>query len=106
MGPWVNVTDALDPGCVMERQTSCFEMGPGAICNPVTQAQQNFVIEVPLVGGATALVWTGDKWQTSPDGEYDQQPQTWLPLTFAGSTLQPLAFVENFTLDVDAADDQ
>jgi hypothetical protein len=105
MGPWLNVTDALDPGCEMERQSSCFEMGPGAICDPVTQAQQNFVIEVPLVGGATAFVWTGDRWQTSPDGEYDQQPQTWLPLTFAGGTAQPLAYVDNFTLDVDVAAD-
>ncbi len=104
LGPWTNVTDALDPGCEMERQSSCFEMGPGAICNPVTQAQQNFVIEVPLVDGTTALIWTGDKWQQSPDAKYDEQPQTWLPLTFDGDTIAPLAFVDSFTLDVAAAE--
>lgn len=103
LGPWRNVTDALDPGCAMERQSTCFQMGPGAICNPVTQAQQNFVMEVPLVGGDTGYVWTGDRWQQSPDGEYDEQPQTWLPLDFVGDVIQPLAFVDAFSLDVDAA---
>jgi len=103
MGPWTNVTDALDPGCAMERQSTCFQMGPGEVCNPVTQAQQNFVIEVPLADGSSSLVWTGDKWQTSPDGEYDEQPQTWLPLRFAGDALLPLEFVDSFTLDVDVA---
>lgn len=103
LGPWTNVTDALDPGCAMERQSTCFQMGPGALCNPVTQAQQNFVVEVPLVGGATALVWTGDRWQQSPNGKYDEQPQTWLPLAFDGDTIKPLAWVDSFELDVDAA---
>ena len=27
----------------MESQTTCFQMGPGQVCNPVTQAQQNYV---------------------------------------------------------------
>ena len=104
LGPWKNVTAALDPGCEMERQTNCFQMGPGAICNPVTQAQQNFVIEVPLAGGGSALVWTGDRWQQSPDGTYAQQPQTWLPLSFDGSgAIAPLAWVDSFELDVAAA---
>jgi hypothetical protein len=61
LGPWRNVTATLDPGCPMERQSSCFEMGPGAVCNPVTQAQQNYVVRVPLAGGGEAYVWTGDK---------------------------------------------
>lgn len=59
LGPWTNVTSTLDPGCPMEKQTTCFEMGPGAVCNPVTQAQQNYVISVPLANGSTAYVWTG-----------------------------------------------
>lgn len=76
-------------------------MGPGNVCNPVTQAQQNFVIEVPLADGSSAFVWTGDKWQQSPDKMFDQQPQTWLPLTFdAEGNVQPLAYVDSFTLDV------
>jgi hypothetical protein len=78
----------------------CNTAGPGAICNPVTQAQQNFVMQVPLVSGETAFVWTGDKWQQSPNGMYDQQPQTWLPLEFDGDTIKPLRFVDTFTLDV------
>ena len=62
LGPWTNVTSVLDPGCPMQKQTTCFEMGPGQVCNPVTQAQQNYVIEVPLANGSTAFIWTGDKW--------------------------------------------
>ena len=49
----------------MEKQTTCFEMGPGAVCNPVTQAQQNYVITVPLANGSTAYIWTGDSKCTS-----------------------------------------
>jgi hypothetical protein len=55
------------------------------------------------VDGTTAFVWTGDKWQTSPNGKYDEQPQTWLPLSFDGDTIQPLAYVDSFSLDVAAA---
>ena len=85
----------------MMKQSTCFQMGPGDICDPVTQAQQNFVIEVPLADGTTQLVWTGDRWQQSPDRMYDQQPQTWLPLVFDESgTILPLKWVDNFTLDV------
>lgn len=102
LGPWTNVTATLDPGCPMERQSTCFQMGPGDICNPVTQAQQNFVIEVPLASGETAWVWTGDRWQQSPDGTFAQQPQTWLPLSFVGDAIQPLQWVDSFTLDVAA----
>lgn len=102
LGPWTPVSSHIDPGCPMDRQSSCFQMGPGAVCNPVTQAQQNFVIQVPLVGGGTGFVWTGDKWQQSPNKMYDQQPQTWLPLTFnATGGLQQLQYVDTFSLDVD-----
>jgi hypothetical protein len=59
LGPWALQSDAVDPGCKMLAQSSCFEMGPGKVCNPVTQAQQNFVIQVPLANGSTAHVWTG-----------------------------------------------
>ena len=54
----------------MWKQTSCFEMGPGAVCNPVSQAQQNYVITVPLADGTDAYIWTGDKWQQSPNLKY------------------------------------
>ena len=102
LGPWMNVTSTLDPGCPMMKQSTCFQMGPGNICNPVSQAQQNFVIQVPLVSGDVAFIWTGDRWQQSPDGNYDEQPQTWFPLTFNGDTILPLEWVDEFTLDIDA----
>ena len=78
--------------------------GPGEVCNPVSHAQQNFVVEVPLVGGGSQFVWTGDAWQTAPDGRLGHDPQVWIPLDFdANGVILPLARVDNFTLDVDAA---
>jgi hypothetical protein len=103
LGPWTNMTASLDPGCPMFKQSTCFEVGPGAACNPVTQAQQNYVITVPLASGGNAYVWTGDKWQQSPNGMYDQQPQTWVLLEFDGDTLLPLRYADTFTLDVAVA---
>lgn len=70
------------------------------VCNPVTQAQQNYVITVPLADGTDAYIWTGDKWQQAPNQKYDEQPQTWLPLEFDGDTLLPFKYVDTFTLDV------
>jgi len=61
LGPWTNATSTLDPGCPMMQQSKCAEVGPGKVCNPVTQAQQNYVITVPLANGSTAYIWTGDK---------------------------------------------
>ena len=101
LGPWTNITSALDPGCPMGAQSTCFQMGPGDVCNPITQAQQNYVIEVPLANGSSQHVWTGDRWQVSPDGKFDEQPQTWLPLSFdAGGELLPMKWVDHFDLDV------
>ena len=103
LGPWTNVTGSLDGGCNMWEQSTCFQMGPGQVCNPITQAQQNFVIEVPLAGGGAAWVWTGDRWQQSPNKMFDEQPQTWLPLQFdANGGVLPLQWVDSFTLDVAA----
>ena len=28
LGPWTNLTSTLDPGCPMEKQSTCFQMGP------------------------------------------------------------------------------
>lgn len=84
----------------MWKQGSCFEVGPGQPCDPVTQAQQNYVITVPLASGGSAFVWTGDVWQQAPDKTYAEQPQVWLPLEFDGDTAVPLRRVDSFTLDV------
>lgn len=101
LGPWENVSAAVDPGCDMWRQSSCFEVGPGEVCNAATQAQQNFVMEVPLSDGSTAYVWTGDRWQQSPDHMYDSQPQTWVVLEFDGDgRVLPMNVQETFELDI------
>ena len=52
-------------------------------------------------GGGTALVWTGDRWQQSPDGLKGHDPQTWLPLAFDDDgALRPIEWLDSFTLDV------
>ena len=48
----------------------------------VPRAQQNFVIPVPGSEGETTYLWTGDRWQSAPDGLKDHDLQSWLPLEF------------------------
>eukprot|EP00045_Choanoeca_perplexa_P018429 m.291442 g.291442 ORF g.291442 m.291442 type:complete len:378 (-) comp17816_c0_seq6:185-1318(-) len=44
---------------------------------PVTQAQQNVIVKVPSSNGTTTLLWTGDRWQSSPDGIRGHALQYW-----------------------------
>ena len=56
---------------------------------------------MPLANGSTAHIWTGDKWQQSPNNRFDEQPQTWLPLSFdTAGNIMPLKYVDRFELDV------
>jgi hypothetical protein len=48
----------------------------------VSKAQQNFVISVPGSDGKILYLWTGDRWQSAPDGLKDHDFQSWLPLEF------------------------
>ena len=69
LGPWRNVSATIDPGCPMWKQSTCFEMGPGAVCNPVTQAQQNYVITVPLASGGGSGGEDTREWGGSEGGD-------------------------------------
>lgn len=57
LGPWVTRSAELDPGCPMQKQTACEppQVGPGQVCNPISGAQGNFVIEMPLADGGVQL---------------------------------------------------
>ena len=48
----------------------------------LTKAQQNFVIRIPQSDGSVQLVWTGDRWQSSPDGIKAHDLQYWSVLKF------------------------
>lgn len=90
----------------MAKQTACEppQVGPGQVCNPISGAQGNFVLEMPLTDGGVQYVWSGDRWQTAPDHLLGHDPQTWFPLTFAANgDIEPFQWVDTFSVDVDAA---
>ena len=60
-------------------------------------------MQVQTAGGGTQYVWTGDRWQTAPDGKWGHDFQTQLPLNFddADGSIIPLEWVDTFELDVD-----
>eukprot|EP01120_Amphizonella_sp_Union-15-10_P005527 TRINITY_DN1640_c0_g2_i1.p1 TRINITY_DN1640_c0_g2~~TRINITY_DN1640_c0_g2_i1.p1 ORF type:complete len:372 (-),score=59.67 TRINITY_DN1640_c0_g2_i1:190-1305(-) len=80
---------------------------PGQGCqyqNPsttsVTRSQQNFVIQVDTPNGIE-YVYTGDRWQQSPDGLKGHDPQFWVPLKFnQDGSIQKITWVDEFELDV------
>ena len=71
----------------------------------VTRAQQNFVIEVPTAckegeeAPCMTYVWTGDRWQQSPDGLKGHEGQFWAPLEFDDQgRIKEMKWIDNFTL--------
>ena len=112
MGPW-----AAQPGgdlsCVEPPAQQLDSLGlrgeptPGQGCLyggstevSATRAQQNFVIQIPADGsGEDEYVWTGDRWQQSPDGLKGHEGQFWAPLEFdAAGAIAPVRWLDNFTV--------
>ena len=118
LGPYTQRSATLDPGCDLFKRASCLDAGPAGDprgpnatgnCRPVTQAQQNFVIQYPTRNAATGapdtgFIWTGDRWGSAPDGLKSMDPQTWAPLTFDDSqtppAIVPLAWHDAFTINL------
>ena len=48
----------------------------------LTKAQQNFIIHIPQADASMQLVWTGDRWQSAPDGVKAHDLQYWSVLKF------------------------
>jgi hypothetical protein len=111
----------IDPGCNISAMPSCYDAGPkgpsqvshgtwpdpsgqqaSGNCQPVTQAQQNYMVQYPTSKNETGYIWTGDKWQSAPDKPtalFAHDFQTWLPLEFDSSgAILPLRYVDNFTI--------
>ena len=76
-------------------------MYKGAKAASVSQAQQNFVIEIPPSSGEDAqsdFIWTGDRWMQAPDGIKGHEPQYWGRLHFdAKGVVQRQVFDESIT---------
>ena len=65
------------------------------------RSQQSDIFEVALADGSSAWIWAGDRWQQSWDGTKAHDPQLWVPLEFnADGSIQPLRWLDNFTLDI------
>ena len=72
----------------------------GGTAVSATRAQQNFVIAVPAGDGESTFVWTGDRWQQSPDGLKGHEGQFWAPLQFdaEGGCIGKVRWVDEFEL--------
>jgi hypothetical protein len=72
----------------------------GSTTQSVTRAQQNYVIQAATPNG-TAFLWTGDRWQQSPDGLKGHDPQTVLPLVFnPDGSIQEVQWQDSFVVDL------
>jgi hypothetical protein len=124
MGPWTQQSqDAsrglIDLGCTPNATTPTpltnpmgrtlpttaqTTSGQGCLYNAagasVTQAQQNFVIEIPsrMPGGSSEFIWTGDRSMQSPDGIKGHEPQYWGRLQFSSTgAISHQVYEENVT---------
>eukprot|EP00664_Eupelagonemidae_sp_cell27_P005789 gene5789-4941_t len=113
LGPWTyhdNIgCSAADPpaagcGCGMKDKMAknCTDLSGTA----VTKAQQNYVVKVPGEGGKLQYIWTGDMWQSAPDGIKAHDFQFWAPLAFNAKTGLPeqVKWIDSFQLDVSTAE--
>jgi hypothetical protein len=83
------------------------EIGRNPDGSSSTKAQQNAVFRVPTSDGDSGdlLMWTGDRWQSSPDKLKDHDGQFWSVIRFndqAGliPVVQPIPWVDSFFIDV------
>merc|ERR1712070_327071 len=85
LGPW---TYHLNIGCGGEEPKPGCGCGmqdghcPNLYGQATTKAQQNFVFPIETPSG-TEYIWTGDMWQSSPDGIKAHDLQYWAPLTWS-----------------------
>eukprot|EP00658_Telonema_sp_P-2_P036526 TRINITY_DN26402_c0_g1_i1.p1 TRINITY_DN26402_c0_g1~~TRINITY_DN26402_c0_g1_i1.p1 ORF type:complete len:177 (-),score=47.12 TRINITY_DN26402_c0_g1_i1:429-959(-) len=76
--PGTNLTAGC--GCGMDHSVgslTCAFYG-----DSLTKAQQNFVIQIPQPDGSRQFVWTGDRWESAPDGVKAHDLQYWSVLEF------------------------
>ena len=73
-------------------------------CQPVTQAQQNYMVQYPTSNNETGYIWTGDRWQSAPDHLKSHDFQYWQPLQWddsvSPSRLHRLGWVDSFSLEL------
>ncbi|KAH3756615.1 glycosyl family 43 [Pelomyxa schiedti] len=105
LGPYV--TQSGDIACTESTLDAGAFPTPGQGCQyadpestSVTKSQQNYVFPVSTLTGVE-YIWTGDRWQQSPDGLKSHDPQYWVPLEFTSSgDILPVSWIDSFTLDL------
>jgi len=128
-GPWQaqcsdtqHSADCLDPSgdfaCVSDNSSANDVDGviggtptPGQGCNykgrmqrSAVRAQQNFVIKV-VTGGEDLFIWTGDRWQQSPDGLKGHEGQTWSILDFDDAgRIRPIRWQDSISFNISTSD--
>lgn len=103
-----------DLACIADSETISAGLGgeptPGQGCNYQSKpmhsslrAQQNFVISLGS-GENEQFVWTGDRWQQSPDGLKGHEGQTWALLEFdAAGRIKPIRWQDSVSFQVDSS---
>jgi len=69
--------------------------------NPITHAQQNYVMKIATPQGSE-FIWTGDRWQSSASKIKAYDFQYWSPLVFTNgpTKIQHLTWLDSFTIRV------
>ena len=116
MGPWLPQSGGTNLACETNSTTAPWwedfptSSTPGQGCEygdpapaqvSVTRSQQNYVVAVKLSSGKTLYVYTGDRWQQSPDGLKGLDPQAWLPMDVAeDGVVAPVVWQDVWSMDV------
>ena len=69
--------------------------------NFTVPAQQFNVATLPISANETLHMYYGERFRSSKDGLKAHDFQAWIPIRFIDACVQPMLFLENFTLNID-----
>jgi hypothetical protein len=69
--------------------------------NFTVPAQQFNVATLPISSNETLHMYYGERFRSSKDGLKAHDFQAWIPIRFIDVCIQPMQFLDNFTLNID-----
>ena len=95
-------TSALGPFTLRHELNPVVDKESGKLTLPCQQQGITAIHGGPDRGDGTEvalqLMWSGERWQQSPDGRKEHDPQAWVPIEFgADDIMQPLSFVQSWS---------